>query len=199
MTVAYAGEHENQLHAAATLRLAIPAVLVVIFLLLTLVYRRAADAVHVILAVPFALSGGVFLQFALGIPFSVAVWIGYIALFGTAIQTAMVMVVYLDEALQRARQERGTAFAYGDLLQAAKDGARLRLRPKIMTVATVVAGLLPMLWSTSAGAEVLRPIAVPVIGGMISSLLHILILTPVLFVWLRRREIHSATPLASVA
>ena len=199
MTVDYAGEHENQLHAAATLRLIIPAVLVVIFLLLTLVYRRAADAAHVILAVPFALSGGVFLQHALGIPFSVAVWVGYIALFGTAIQTAMVMVVYLDEALQRARQERGDAFGYADLLQAAKDGARLRLRPKIMTVATIVAGLLPMLWSTSAGAEVLRPIAVPVIGGMLSSLVHILILTPALFVWLHCRELKPPASAAKPA
>ena len=194
ITVEYAGEYENQLRAAATLRLIIPAVLVIIFLLLTLVYRRAGDAAHVLLAVPFAMSGGVILQWLMGIPFSVAVWVGYIALFGTAIQTGVVMVVYLEEALQRAKRERGTAFTFADLIQSAKDGAYLRLRPKVMTVATIIASLLPILWSTRTGAEVMKPIAVPVIGGMLSSLVHILIITPVLFVWLRRREIASPNP-----
>jgi Cu(I)/Ag(I) efflux system membrane protein CusA/SilA len=129
----------------------------------------------------------VFLQAALGIPFSVAVWVGYIALFGTAIQTAVVMVVFLEEALQRVRVVRGSALSLTDLVRAAKDGARLRLRPKVMTVATIVASLLPMLWSTRPGAEIMRPIAVPIVGGMLSSLVHILIITPVLFVWLKRR------------
>ena len=194
ITVEYSGEYENQLRAAATLRLIIPAVLVIIFLLLTLVYRRAGDAAHVLLAVPFAMSGGVILQWLMGIPFSVAVWVGYIALFGTAIQTGVVMVVYLEEALQRAKRERGTAFTFADLIQSAKDGAYLRLRPKVMTVATIIASLLPILWSTRTGAEVMKPIAVPVIGGMLSSLVHILIITPVLFVWLRRGEIVPPRP-----
>ena len=194
ITVEYSGEYENQLRAAATLRLIIPAVLVIIFLLLTLVYRRAGDAAHVLLAVPFAMSGGVILQWLMGIPFSVAVWVGYIALFGTAIQTGVVMVVYLEEALQRAKRERGDAFTFADLIQSAKDGAYLRLRPKVMTVATIIASLLPILWSTRTGAEVMKPIAVPVIGGMLSSLVHILIITPVLFVWLRRRELAQPSP-----
>ena len=189
ITVEYAGEYENQLRAAATLRVIIPAVLVIIFLILTLVYRRAGDAAHVLLAVPFAMSGGVILQWLMGIPFSVAVWVGYIALFGTAIQTGVVMVVYLEEALQRAKRECGAAFTFADLIQSAKDGAYLRLRPKVMTVATIIASLLPILWSTRTGAEVMKPIAVPVIGGMLSSLVHILIITPVLFVWLRRGEL----------
>ncbi len=194
ITVEYSGEYENQLRAAATLRVIIPAVLVIIFLLLTLVYRRAGDAAHVLLAVPFAMSGGVILQWLMGIPFSVAVWVGYIALFGTAIQTGVVMVVYLEEALQRAKRERGAAFTFADLIQSAKDGAYLRLRPKVMTVATIIASLLPILWSTRTGAEVMKPIAVPVIGGMLSSLVHILIITPVLFVWLRRGEIAPPNP-----
>jgi hypothetical protein len=130
----------------------------------------------------------VFLQFLLGFNFSVAVWVGYVALFGTAIQTAIVIVVYLEEALERKRAERGAAFNHPDLIQAVKDGARLRLRPKVMTVATCVAGLLPIMWSTSTGSEVMRPLATPVIGGMLSSFLHILIVTPVLFAWLRERE-----------
>jgi Cu(I)/Ag(I) efflux system membrane protein CusA/SilA len=192
MTIEYSGEFENQIRAARTLRIIVPAVLFIIFLVLYMVYRKAREAAHVILAVPFALSGGVFLQYLMGFNFSVAVWVGYIALFGTAIQTGVVMVVYLEEALERRRRERGAAFDYADLISAVKEGARLRLRPKVMTVATVVASLLPIMWSTRTGAEVMKPLATPVIGGMISSLLHILIVTPVIFVWLHSQD--SALP-----
>jgi Cu(I)/Ag(I) efflux system membrane protein CusA/SilA len=189
ITIEYSGEYENQIHARNTLLWIVPCALLIIFILLHRVYRRTRDAAHVLLAVPFALSGGVFLQAALGIPFSVAVWVGYIALFGTAIQTAVVMVVYLDEAVARARREHGPAFHHTHFLRAVKDGARLRLRPKVMTVATIVLSLLPILWSTRTGAEVMRPIAVPVIGGMLSSLLHILIVTPVIYLWLTSRGV----------
>lgn len=189
MTIEYSGEYENQIRAAKTLKLIVPSVLFIIFLLLYIVYHNVKEAAHVILAVPFALSGGVFLQYLMGWNFSVAVWVGYIALFGTAIQTGVVMVVYLEEALERKRAERGTAFDYADLIACVKEGARLRLRPKVMTVATIVASLLPIMWSTRTGAEVMQPLATPVIGGMVSSLLHILIVTPVIFVWLRKREL----------
>src|SRR5213075_151035 len=186
--IEYSGQYENQLRAQRTLQLIVPTVLVVIFLLLYVVYRSVKEAAHVVLAVPFALTGGVFLQYALGYNFSVAVWVGYIALFGTAIQTGVVMVVYLEEMLKRKQAERGAAFSHADLLQAVKDGARLRLRPKVMTVATIVASLLPIMWSSRARAEVMKPLATPVIGGMVSSLIHILIVTPVIFAWLRERE-----------
>ena len=189
MTLEYSGDYEHQLHAASTLRIIVPAVLLIIFLLLFQLYRSAREAAHVILAVPFALSGGVLLQYALGWHFSVAVWVGYIALFGTAIQTAVVMVVYLEEAVQRKRLVLGDAFAQSDLVAAIKEGARLRLRPKIMTVATIIASLLPLFWSHRSGSEVMQPIATPIIGGMISSLAHILILTPVIFLWLRERDL----------
>ena len=188
MTLEYSGEFENQIRASRTLRQIVPAVLVIIFLLLYLVYRSAIEAAHVLLAVPFALSGGVFLQWALGWHFSVAVWVGYIALFGTAIQTGVVMVVYLEEMLAARRAALGDRFTQSDLIQAVKDGARLRLRPKVMTVATIVASLLPIFWSHRTGAEVMKPLATPVIGGMVSSLLHILIVTPILFVLIRERE-----------
>ena len=188
MTIEYSGQYENQLRAQRTLRVIVPTVLVIIFLLLYVVYHSAKEAAHVILAVPFALTGGVFLQYLLGYNFSVAVWVGYIALFGTAIQTGVVMVVYLEEALKRKLADRGAAFTREDLLQAIKDGARLRLRPKVMTVATIVASLLPIMWSSRTGAEVMKPLAAPVIGGMVSSLIHILIVTPVIFAWLRERE-----------
>ena len=191
MTIEWSGQYENQIRAQQTLRVVVPVVLAIIFLLLFIVYGNAKEAAHVILAVPFALTGGVALQYYLGYPFSVAVWVGYIALFGTAIQTGVVMVVYLEEAVARKRTELGGAITAADLCRAIKDGARLRLRPKVMTVATIVASLLPIMWSTRTGSEVMKPIAAPVIGGMVSSLLHILIVTPVIFAWLRERELGS--------
>jgi Cu(I)/Ag(I) efflux system membrane protein CusA/SilA len=191
MTIEWSGQYENQIRAQKTLELIVPAALFVIFLLLYIVYHSAKEAAHVILAVPFALTGGVFLQWLLGYNFSVAVWVGYIALFGTAIQTGVVMVVYLDEAVKKKMAECGEHFSRADLIQAVKDGARLRLRPKVMTVATIVASLLPILWSHRTGAEVMKPLATPVIGGMVSSLACILIVTPVIFVWLRERELKS--------
>jgi Cu(I)/Ag(I) efflux system membrane protein CusA/SilA len=138
--------------------------------------------------VPFALTGGVYLLWALGYNFSVAVWVGFIALFGTAVQTGVVMVIYLEEAVERKRQEVGV-LTRTTLMEAVTEGALLRLRPKVMTVSTVVAGLLPIMWSTSAGSEVMKPLATPVLGGMVSSLLHVLIVTPVIFFWLRERQL----------
>jgi Cu(I)/Ag(I) efflux system membrane protein CusA/SilA len=191
VTIEYAGAYEEQLRTNRTLVMVIPVVMVIIFLLLYVVYHNVKEAAHVILAVPFALTGGVLLQFILGYNFSAAVSVGYIALFGTAIQTGVVMVVYLEEALERRRAERGAAFTREDLLTAIKEGARLRLRPKVMTVATIVASLLPIMWSTRTGAEVMKPLATPVIGGMVSSLVHILVVTPVIFAWLREREMSA--------
>jgi len=191
MTYKMTGEYENQRHFLQTMQVVFPIVLLVIFVLLFLVYHSALEAAHIMLAVPFALSGGVFLQKLLGYNFNGAVWVGYIALFGTAVQTGVVMVVYLDEAVKARIAAQGAAFTHADLLQAVKDGALLRLRPKIMTVATTVASLLPIMWSHRQGAEVMKPLATPVIGGMISSLIHILIVTPVIFLWLRERELRK--------
>jgi Cu(I)/Ag(I) efflux system membrane protein CusA/SilA len=189
MTWKMTGEYENQRRFVDTMQLVFPIVLAVIFVLLYLVYHSALEAAHVMLAVPFALSGGVLLQKLLGYNFNGAVWVGYIALFGTAVQTGVVMVVYLEETVKARMAEKGAAFSSADLMQAVKDGARLRLRPKVMTVATIVCSLLPIMWSQRQGAEVMKPLATPVIGGMISSLIHILIVTPVIFLWLRQREL----------
>jgi Cu(I)/Ag(I) efflux system membrane protein CusA/SilA len=189
MTYKMTGEFENQRRFTQTMVLVFPLVLMVIFVLLYLVYHSAIEAAHVMLAVPFALSGGVLLQKLLGYNFNGAVWVGYIALFGTAVQTGVVMVVYLEETVKARLAEKGAAFTYADLVQAVKDGAALRLRPKVMTVATIVASLLPIMWSHRQGAEIMKPLATPVIGGMISSLVHILIVTPVIFLWLRGREL----------
>ncbi|MES2438446.1 MAG: efflux RND transporter permease subunit [Verrucomicrobiota bacterium] len=199
MTWKMTGEFENQRRFTKTMVLVFPIVLMVIFVLLYFVYHSALEAAHVMLAVPFALSGGVLLQKLLGYNFNGAVWVGYIALFGTAVQTGVVMVVYLEETVKTRLAEKGAAFTYDDLVQAVKDGARLRLRPKVMTVATIVASLLPIMWSHRQGAEIMKPLATPVIGGMISSLLHILIVTPVIFLWLRGREFRKGTLHASFA
>jgi len=191
MTYKMTGEYENQRRFVKTMQVVFPIVLLVIFVLLYIVYHSALEAAHVMLAVPFALSGGVLLQKLSGYNFNGAVWVGYIALFGTAVQTGVVMVVYLEETVKARMAEKGAAFTSADLMLAVKDGARLRLRPKVMTVATIVASLLPIMWSHRQGAEVMKPLATPVIGGMISSLLHILIVTPVIFLWLRERQLRK--------
>jgi Cu(I)/Ag(I) efflux system membrane protein CusA/SilA len=186
--VQWIGQFENQISAKKRLELVIPAVLLIIFILLYRTYNSWKEAAHVLLAVPFALTGGVFLVKLLGYNFSVAVWVGFIALFGTAVQTGVVMVIYLEEAVARRIATDGKLTREG-LHTAVIEGALLRLRPKVMTVATVVAGLLPLMWSTRTGAEFMKPLAAPVLGGMVSSLLHVLVVTPVIFTWLREREL----------
>ena len=142
------------------------------------------------MAVPFALTGGIYLLWLLGYNFSVAVWVGFIALFGTAVQTGVVMVIYLNEAVDRKLKETGK-LTRESLKEAVMEGALLRLRPKVMTVSTVVAGLLPIMWSTSAGSEVMKPLATPVLGGMVSSLLHVLIVTPAIFYSIHARRLRD--------
>jgi len=195
--ISWSGQYENQQRARQRLLLVVPIVLVVIFGLLYLTYHSALEAAHVLLAVPFALTGGIYLLWLLNYNFSVAVWVGFIALFGTAVQTGVVMVIYLEEAVARKIAEVGT-LTPDTLLEAVKEGALLRLRPKVMTVSTVVAGLLPIMWSSSAGAEVMKPLATPVLGGMVSSLLHVLIVTPVIFYSLRVWKLRRATKTATV-
>jgi len=188
----WSGQYENQEHARTRLELVFPMVLGVIYVLLFLTYKSFLEAAHVLLAVPFALTGGVYLLYLLGYNFSVAVWVGFIALFGTAVQTGMVMVIYLEESVARKQREQGAEFGIADLREAVIDGALRRLRPKVMTVSTIVAGLLPIMWSQRVGSEVIKPLATPVLGGMVSSLIHVLIVTPVIFLWLRERELRKA-------
>jgi copper/silver efflux system protein len=198
----WSGQYENQVRARNRLMIVVPACFAIIFVLLWLTYRSAKEAAHVILAIPFALTGGNLLLWALHTAalhfgwktefhMSVAVWVGYIALFGTAVQTAVVMVVYLEEALHR-KVAAGELTREG-IREAAMEGAVLRLRPKLMTVSTVIAGLLPIMWSTATGSEVAKPIATPVLGGMVSSLLHVLIVTPVIWTMLKEWELRRGT------
>ncbi len=192
--VGWSGRYENQELARRRLQVILPIVLVVIFALLYFTYHSVLEAAHVLLTVPFALTGGVYLLWLLGYNFSVAVWVGFIALFGTAVQTGVVMLIYLDEAVRRKQTERGGALTRQDLRDAVTEGALLRLRPKVMTVSTVVAGLLPIMWSDRVGAEVMKPLATPVLGGMVSSLLYVLIVTPVLFYWIQEARLPVRDP-----
>ena len=191
----WSGQFENQERARERLRILVPLVVLLIFGLLYLTYHSAIEAAHVLLAAPFALTGGVYLLWFLDYNFSVAVWVGFIALFGTAVQTAVVMVIYLEEARRQKVADLGARMTTRDLHEAVVEGALLRLRPKLMTVSTVVAGLLPIMWSDRVGAEVMKPLATPVLGGMVSSLIHVLVVTPVLFYWIheRRLKLESAT------
>src|SRR5499426_4166240 len=191
--IEWSGQYENEVRAKQRLLVIVPVVLVVIYLLLYVTYGSFLNAAQVLLAVPFGLAGGIYLLYALGYNFSVAVWVGFIALFGTAVQTAVVMVIYLEEAVARRRAAQEGHLTRAALLEAVTEGALLRLRPKVMTVSTVVASLLPIMVSHSAGAEVMKPLATPVLGGMVSSLAHVLLVTPVIFYWLRERELrHEA-------
>ena len=188
-TIEYSGQYEHQLRARETLSYVFPAVLLIIFATLVVTFRSVGEAAHVILAVPFALTGGVLLQAWMGFNFSVAVWVGYIALFGTAIQTGIVMVTYLEEAVQAKERELGRGLTRDELIESVKAGARLRLRPKVMTVATTIASLTPIFWLERTGVEIMQPLATPVVGGMLSSLVHILIVTPVIFAWRREHRL----------
>src|SRR5438093_557424 len=187
--IEWSGQYENQIRAKQRLQIVIPIVLVIIFVVLYMTYHSAKEALYVLLAVPFALTGGIFLLKFLGYNFSVAVSVGFIALFGTAVQTGVVMVIYLEEAVRRKMAANAGRLTIEDLYEGVMEGALLRLRPKVMTVATVVAGLLPIMWSTRTGAEVMKPLATPVLGGMVSSLLLVLIVTPVIFTTIREREL----------
>src|SRR5437870_1637167 len=144
--VEWSGQYENERRARERLQIVIPLVLIVIFVLLYLTYRSFFDAAQVLLAVPFGLAGGIYLLYALHYNFSVAVWVGFIALFGTAVQTAVVMVIYLEEAVSKKREALDGRLTREALMEAVKERALLRLRPKVMTVSTVVASLLPIMW-----------------------------------------------------
>jgi len=185
--VAWSGQWENQVRAKARLQLLVPAGILIIFILLYFTFHSALEASMVMLSVPFALVGGVYLVKALGYNMSVAVWVGFIALYGIAVETGVVMVIYLHEALDK-KLINGPCTEQ-DIYDATYEGAVLRLRPKLMTVAVALLGLVPIMWSTGTGADVMKPIAAPMIGGMISSAVHVLIMTPVIFVLMKVRDL----------
>ncbi len=186
-TLKWSGEYEFQLRARKRLTVILPIVFGLIFVLLYMLFRSVTEAIVLILPTVYAMTGGLLLQYLMGFNFSVAVWVGYIALFGIAVETGVVMVIYLHEALNRH-------LAGGDLTReeieaAVIEGAVQRLRPKLMTVAVVMLSLAPILWESGIGSDVMKPIAAPIVGGMITSTIHVLILVPVFFAIMTERSL----------
>ncbi|CCD93568.1 Cation efflux system protein cusA [Bradyrhizobium sp. ORS 375] len=182
--VVWSGQYEYLQRAAARLKIVIPVTLTIIFLLLYLNFRAMTETLIVMLSLPFALVGGIWMMWWLGFNLSVAVAVGFIALAGVAAETGVVMLIYLDHALtaMKARREAdGAPLTRQDLQEAIMEGAVERVRPKMMTVVAIMGGLLPIMWSTGTGSEIMQRIAVPMIGGMISSTLLTLIVIPAIF------------------
>jgi Cu(I)/Ag(I) efflux system membrane protein CusA/SilA len=187
-TYQWSGEYQFEQRAKQRLKLILPIVFFVIFLLLYMVFHSVAEALVLIFPTIYAMSGGLLLQWLLHYNFSVAVAVGYIALFGIAVETGVVMVVYLHEALHH-RLSSGQLKSEADLEAAVIEGAVQRLRPKLMTVAAVLASLIPILWESGIGSDVMKPIAAPIVGGMITSTIHVLILVPVFFIIMKERAL----------
>ena len=197
-TYKWSGEYEFELRAKERLKLILPVVFFVIFLLLYMIFHSATEAAVLIFPTFYAMTGGLILQWLLGYNFSVAVWVGYIALFGIAVETGVVMVVYLHESLDK-RLASGIPLKHEDIEAAAIEGAVQRLRPKLMTVTAVLASLIPILWESGIGSDVMKPIAAPIVGGMITSTVHVLILVPVFFALMKERARRRGTLPVSAA
>jgi Cu(I)/Ag(I) efflux system membrane protein CusA/SilA len=201
----WTGQYEHLVRAEERLKLVLPVTLAVILLLLYLNFRSMAKSLIVLLSVPFAAIGAIWFLYLLGYNLSVAVWVGIIALAGVAAETGVVMLVYLDEAYERRTRE-GTMKTAQDLRDAIMEGAVQRVRPKMMTVAAIMGGLLPIMWTTGTGADVMKRIAAPMIGGMVTSTILTLLVIPVLYAlwrWQRvkrlQRVIETGLPAATVS
>jgi Cu(I)/Ag(I) efflux system membrane protein CusA/SilA len=192
----WSGQFEYMERAKAKLSLVVPLTLAIIFVLLYLNFRRLAETLIVMLSVPFALVGGIWLMWWLGYNMSVAVAVGFIALAGVAAETGVVMLIYLDHAwtaLQASRSAQGKTATLTDLYAAVTEGAVERVRPKMMTVVAIMAGLLPIMWSTGTGSEVMRRIATPMVGGMISSTLLTLLVIPALYMLVKQTGLSESS------
>ncbi|MGC1678089.1 MAG: CusA/CzcA family heavy metal efflux RND transporter [Candidatus Binataceae bacterium] len=187
----WSGEYQFELRARRSLTLILPIVFAAIFVLLYMLFGSVAETLVLLFPCVYALTGGLLLQWFLGYDFSVAVAVGYIDLFGIAVETGVVMVIYLDEALDR-RLAAGTV-DHAAIEDAAIDGAVHRLRPKLMTVAVVMLSLAPILWESGIGADVMKPIAAPIVGGMVTSTIHVLVLVPVFFAMMKERALRRGT------
>lgn len=192
--VEWSGQWENQIRANKTLSLILPIVVLIIFLILYFTYRSMKEAIVTMITVPFALIGGIFMVYFYGINLSVAVAVGFIALFGMAIETAMLMTIYLNEAMNKMVEKYGNSpetITEAILREYIIEGSAKRLRPKLMTVSVSLFGLIPILWATGTGADVMLPITVPLIGGTITSTIYVLLVTPVVFEIVKLRELRT--------
>ena len=188
----WSGQFENQLRANKTLMMIMPVVILIIFIVLYFTYHSIKEAMVTMITVPFALIGGVFMVYFYGVNLSVAVAVGFIALFGMAIETAMLMTIYLNEAMQNMVAKHGNSketITPAIIREFVIEGAAKRLRPKLMTVSVGLFGLIPILWSNSVGSDIMRPITIPLIGGTITSTIYVLLITPVIFEMIKEREL----------
>ena len=190
--VEWSGQYENMVRAQHTLLLILPIVLIIIFICLYFAFHSLREAFFSLISIPFALIGGAYMVYFYGVHLSVAVAVGFIALFGIAVETGIVMVIYLNDAMQQLVALKGNShesITHADLKTYVMDGAVKRLRPKLMTVCVALFGLVPVLWATGTGSDVMLPIVLPMIGGVITSSTHILLVTPLIFLMVKEYEL----------
>jgi Cu(I)/Ag(I) efflux system membrane protein CusA/SilA len=187
-SISWSGQFEYLERATAKLKIVVPATLVIIFVLLFLTFRRVSEALLIMTTLPFALIGGFWLMYLLGYNMSIASAVGFIALGGVAAEIGVVMLVYVNQAIA-SHAANGRLTSEQELVQAIVDGAALRVRPIAMTVAVIIAGLLPIMWGTGTGSEVMRRIASPMVGGMITAPLLSMLVIPAAYLLLRRRSL----------
>ncbi len=190
----WSGQYENLIRSEKTLKLILPVVLLIIFICMYLAFHSAREAFFSLISIPFALIGGAFMVYFWGVNLSVAVAVGFIALFGLAVETGIVMVIYLNDAMQQLVATKGNSretISFSDLRESVIAGATKRLRPKLMTVSVSLFALLPILWSSGVGSDVMKPIVLPMIGGVLTSATHILLVTPLIFLMTKEYELRK--------
>ncbi|MDB5002652.1 MAG: Cu(I)/Ag(I) efflux system rane protein CusA/SilA [Mucilaginibacter sp.] len=190
--IEWSGQYENLIRAEHTLKMIMPVVLIIIFACLYFAFHSIREAFFSLISIPFALIGGAYMVYFFGVHLSVAVAVGFIALFGIAVETGIVMVIYLNDAMQQLVALKGNSketITRADLHEYVINGAVKRLRPKLMTVCVALFGLVPILWSTGTGSDVMLPIVLPMIGGVLTSSTHILLVTPLIFLMVKEYEL----------
>jgi Cu(I)/Ag(I) efflux system membrane protein CusA/SilA len=190
----WSGQYENLLRSEKTLKLILPIVLIIIFMCMYFAFHSAREAFFSLISIPFALIGGAFMIYFWGVNLSVAVAVGFIALFGLAVETGIVMVIYLNDAMQQLVTLKGNSketITRNDLKEFVIAGAAKRLRPKVMTVCVSLFALIPILWSTGVGSDVMKPIVLPMVGGVLTSATHILLVTPLIFLMTKEYELRK--------
>ena len=190
----WSGQYENLIRSEKTLKLILPVVLLIIFICMYMAFHSAREAFFSLISIPFALIGGGFMVYFWGVNLSVAVAVGFIALFGLAVETGIVMVIYLNDAMQQLVAKKGNSketITPKDLLESVIAGAAKRLRPKLMTVSVSLFALIPILWSSGVGSDVMKPIVLPLVGGVLTSATHILLVTPLIFLMTKEYELRK--------
>ncbi len=193
--IEWSGQYENLIRSERTLKWILPVVVLIIFICMYLAFHSAREAFFSLISIPFALIGGAFMVYFWGVNLSVAVAVGFIALFGLAVETGIVMVIYLNDAMQRLVEKKGNSketITPDDLREYVIAGAAKRLRPKLMTVSVSLFALIPILWSTGVGSDVMKPIVLPMVGGVFTSAIHILLVTPLIFLMTKEYELKKS-------